>query len=212
MTRARPTTKYLAAAALVVMTAACDFGHGGGRTPAPAAGAPGACTTSPPRGGPPQPMPTTVDTLEQAYRCVLAHYYDHAALDDRGMLNGAVAGLTQELGKLGLDQPGLAGPGLTGNRDRDWKAFAAVYRRATDRLPADPAVRQRVAAATMNGMLHGLNDNHAYWSYPAFPPGYQPGDAYGLGLFTSPMSELLAVFPDEALPPVFVTSVIGGPA
>ncbi|MFL6076212.1 MAG: S41 family peptidase [Mycobacteriales bacterium] len=163
--------------------------------------------------GPPRPVtPTTVDTIGQAYRCLLDHYFDHAALDDRALLDGGYAGLTQELGRLGLDRSGATAPALTGDRDTDWAAFAAAYSRVVNRLPAAAAARQRVAAATMNGMVASLGDNHAHWRYPVFPPDYQPGQAYGLGLATSPDLDLMIAAPAEALPPLFVTVVYGGPA
>ena len=35
-----------------------------------------------------------------------------------------------------MDQPDATMPALTGNRDRDWAAFAAVYQKVTSQLPA----------------------------------------------------------------------------
>src|SRR6478735_4556347 len=102
---------------------------------------------------PPPLKPTTVTTIGQAYDCVFAHYYAGPVLDDRVLLAGAFAGFTQELDRLGLDRPDAAMPALTGNRDRDWAAFAAVYQKVTSQLPASPAQRQELAAATMTGMV-----------------------------------------------------------
>lgn len=60
---------------------------------------PAPCTTVTP---PPPPVtPTTVDTIGQAYFCVLDHYAK--AVDDRDMLMAAFAGLAQELERLGRD-------------------------------------------------------------------------------------------------------------
>ena len=53
----------------------------------------------------------------------------------------------------------------------------------TSQLPASPAQRQELAAATMTAMIASLDNNHAQWSYPAPPPGAVPGD---LGIMTSP--------------------------
>jgi carboxyl-terminal processing protease len=156
--------------------------------------------------------PTTAGTIEQAYYCVFAHYYNASALDDRTLLNGAFAGLTQELGRIGLDQADATAPALSGNRDQDWAAFAAAYQRVISHLPADATVRQAVAAATMTAMLNTLNDNHAGWQRPVIPPGYLPGDLYGVGVSTSPAGPLIGGAPAEALPPLFITSVLGGPA
>ena len=75
-----------------------------------------------------------------------------------------------------MDQPDAAMPALTGHRDQDWTAFAAVYQKVTSQLHASPDQRQELAAATMTGMIASLHDNHARWSYPAPPPGDMPGD------------------------------------
>ena len=107
---------------------------------------------------------------------MFAHYYAGPVLDDRVLLAAAFAGFTQELDRLGMDQPHATMPALTGNRDRDWTAFAAVYQKLASQLPASPDQRQELAAATMTSMIASLHDNHARWSYPAPPPGDVPGD------------------------------------
>ena len=106
-----------------------------------------------------------------------------------------------------MDQPDATMPALTGHRDRDWDAFAAVYQKVTSQLPASPAQRQELAAATMTGMVASLDNNHARWSYPAPPPGDVPGD---LGIMTSPAPPLADTAPHEALPPLFITAVAPG--
>ena len=138
---------------------------------------------------------------------MFAHYYAGPVLDDRVLLAGAFAGFTQELDRLGLDRPDAAMPALTGDRGRDWAAFAAVYQKVTGQLSASPAQRQELAAATMTGMVASLDNNHARWSYPAPPPGDVPG---GLGIMTSPAPPLADAAPQEALPPLFVTGVLPG--
>src|ERR1035438_6266608 len=106
-----------------------------------------------------------------------------------------------------MDQPDATMPALTGDRDSDWTAFAAVYRKVTSQLPASPAQRQELAAATMTAMGASLDNNHARWSYPAPPPGTVPGD---LGIMTSPAPPLAQIAPQEALPPLFITEVAPG--
>ncbi len=138
---------------------------------------------------------------------MFAHYYAGPVLDDQVLLAAAFAGFTQELDRLGMDQPDATMPALTGNRDRDWNAFAAVYQKVTSQLPANPAQRQELAAATMTGMIASLHDNHARWSYPAPSPGSVPGD---LGIMTSPGYLLADTAPQEALPPLFITAVAPG--
>jgi carboxyl-terminal processing protease len=202
------TRGWLAAAAacLVFLPDAAPAGR-----PAFAAPNPTSLCTAPT--GPPVPVtPTTVDTIGQAYRCLLDHYVTGPSLDDRVLLTGAFAGLAQELARRRLDRPDATAPALHGDRDGDWTAFRAAYRRLTDRLPADPQVRQAVAAATLTGLLAGLHDDHVGWIHPVLPPRYQPGQAYGLGFTTSPLTLVAATAPGVALPPLFIASVLGGPA
>jgi carboxyl-terminal processing protease len=191
-------------AALVL--AACSGGAGSPALARQVSGQPPPCSANPPPEAPPL-HPTTVTTIGQAYYCVFAHYYAGPVLDDRVLLAAAFAGFTQQLDRLGIDRPDATMPALTGNRDRDWTAFAAVYRKVTGQLPASPAQRQELAAATMTGMIASLHDNHAQWSYPAPPPGDVPGD---LGIMTSPAPPLADAAPQEALPPLFVTGVLPG--
>ena len=99
---------------------------------AQAASRPPAC--SQPNKQPPL-RPTTVTTIGQAYYCIFAHYYSGPVLDDRVLLAGAFGGFVVELDKLGVDQPDATMPALTGSRDRDWAAFAAVYRRVIRKVP-----------------------------------------------------------------------------
>jgi carboxyl-terminal processing protease len=169
-------------------------------------GQPPPCSANPPPEAPPL-HPTTVTTIGQAYYCVFAHYYAGPVLDDRVLLAAAFAGFTQELNRLGIDRPDATMPALTGNRDTDWTAFAAVYQKVTSQLPAGPDQRQQLATATLTGMIASLHDNHARWSYPAPPPGDVPGD---LGIMTSPAPPLADAAPQEALPPLFITAVLPG--
>ena len=76
-------------------------------------GQPPPCSPNPPPQAPPS-SPTTVTTIGQAYYCVFAHYYAGPVLDDRVLLAAAFAGFTQELDRLGMDQPDATMPALTG--------------------------------------------------------------------------------------------------
>lgn len=166
-----------------------------------------ACSPGPPEGGAP-PQVTTVTTIGQAYDCVFAHYYAGPGLDDRVLLAAAFAGFTQELDRLGMDRPDATMPALTGNRATDWTAFAAVYEKVTGQLPASPAQRQDLAAATMTAMIASLHDNHARWSYPS--PAAADGPGGPLGIMTSTAQPLADAAPQEALPPLFITAVPPG--
>jgi carboxyl-terminal processing protease len=208
-------TKWLVAAVpvglgIALTAAVVGQPHGGTAYAAQTAGSPPPCAVP---AAPPGPVtPTTIETIEQAYRCLSDHYVDGPTLDDRQLLAGAFAGFTQELARRGLDQPDATMPALAGDRDGDWVLFGAVYQLVTGHLPADPALRQALAAATMTGMLDDLHDNHVGWTYPVYPPGYQPGMAYGFGVNTTPFTGLAIDAPREALPPLFITTVLGGPA
>jgi carboxyl-terminal processing protease len=190
----------------VVVLAGCSAGPGGTAHALQRGAQPPPCSANPPPEAP-SLHPTTVTTIGQAYYCVFAHYYAGPVLDDRVLLAGAFAGFTQELDRFGLDRPDATMPALTGHRDTDWAGFAAVYQKVTGQLPASPAQRQELAAATITGMIASLDNNHARWSYPAPPPGDVPGD---LGIMTSPAPALADVAPGEALPPLFITAVAPG--
>jgi carboxyl-terminal processing protease len=130
---------------------------------------PPACAPPPPSSGPSAPQelkPTTINTIGQAYYCILDNYFSGPVLDARSLLVPAFAALTQELQRRDLDQPVATLPAFSGKRskiDDDWAAFSQVYEEIMARLPQDPAVLQAVAAATMQAMVKSLNDNHAQW-------------------------------------------------
>lgn len=201
-----PARAGLCCLAAVVVTAA-TVGAAGASGAAQVASTPPAC--SPSGQQLPPPGPTTVTTIGQAYHCIFARYYGGPVLDDRVLLTGAFAGLTEELDRLGVDQPDATMPALTGSRDGDWAAFAAVYSRVISKVPARDV--QQVAAAAMTDMVAALNDNHASWQYPSpSPSGATSGDTYGLGINTSPAPGLAKHAPGEALPPALVSSVDRG--
>jgi carboxyl-terminal processing protease len=206
----RPALFAAVAAVLVAGAAGCTqtarHVSGAASPGLPVTSGPPPCASQLPSAPPPS-SPTTVTTIGQAYYCVFAHYYAGPVLDDRGLLAAAFAGFTQELDRLGMDQPDATMPALTGNRGRDWAAFAAVYQKVTSQLRPSPAQRQALAAATLTAMIASLHDNHARWDYPAPPPGDVAGN---LGITTSPAPYVADIAPQEALPPLFVTAVAPG--
>jgi carboxyl-terminal processing protease len=170
----------------------------------PAVAGPAPCTLARSK---PSPKPTTITTLQQAYECIFAHYYGGPLLDDRTLLAGAFSAFTQELEGRGLDQLNATLPALTGNRQGDWNAFAKTYQAVLAALPDDAKLRQALAAATMNGIVASLNDNHASWTGPLISSGSTPRGTYGLGFETSPESGLVRRRPQAALPPLFVAQL-----
>ncbi|NUR24467.1 MAG: PDZ domain-containing protein [Catenulispora sp.] len=163
-----------------------------------------ACTPATP---PAPPLaPTTASTIAEAFTCIFDHYYDAPNLNERALLTSAFAAFTQELQRRGIDRPDATPPALTGRRDADLAAFTAVYRKVASELPADPAVRQAVAEATMHGLISALSQNHVDWlrtpSKTAAPLGMSVSGRNGAGN-TDP----------AAVGPLFVQSVqAGGPA
>ena len=133
---------------------------------------------------PPPSKPTSVTTIQQAYECILAHHYSGPILDHRALLTSAFANLTTELRRRGIDQAVATLPRLTGDRARDWSAFAKVYQAVVAALPADPHLGQALARVTIQAMVDTLRDNHnSYIFGPIQMPdffrlGFTP--AYGL--------------------------------
>ena len=176
---------------------------------------PAACS-APPNGvlQPPPLKPTTLTTIEQAYWCLFDHYVTGNTLDDRILLSGASSGLIQELLRRGIDQPSAMLPALTGNRQSDWQAFSRMYRQVSAALPQDTDLQQALAAATMQGMMQSLNNDHTRWIRQAPLPAsirnqFPNGADYGLGFTTSANSVTETALP-EAQPPLFLISVDPG--
>jgi carboxyl-terminal processing protease len=200
----RPAALLAALAATAAVITAAGVA-GAARASGSAASPPPCSLKGPPIG---TTKPTTVTTIGQAYSCIFGHYYAAATLDDRVLLAAAFAGLTQQLDRLGLDQPDATLPALTGNHDSDWTRFAAVYQRITGKLPARS--REQAAVATMYAMIAALNNNHSYWEHVHFWPGCHQGRCtrrYGLGLYTSPGPLQAKQDPGAALPPLYVNHV-----
>jgi carboxyl-terminal processing protease len=142
------------------------------------------------------------------------HYVTGKTLDDRILLNGASSGLIQELLRRGIDQPSAMLPALTGNRQSDWQAFSTMYRKVSAALPQDASLQQALAAATLQGMVQSLSNDHTRWVRQApFPANlrkqFPNGADYGLGLTISAASATGAALP-EAQPPLFLISVDPG--
>jgi carboxyl-terminal processing protease len=161
-----------------------------------------------PQSAPGAEKPTTIDVVEQAYFCILGNYYSGATLDARSLLIAGFIALTQELNRNGRDVPEATMPALKGDRRADWTAFEATFRKVTDQVPD---LHVKLAVATLEAMVAGLDDNHASWAHDVKGrhPDYYEGDGYGLGLQANvDGGRNLGV----ALPPLFVTTVQGGAA
>ncbi|RSM99577.1 peptidase [Nonomuraea sp. WAC 01424] len=151
-----------------------------------------AATAPPPESAP----PTSVNTLRQAYFCVLDNYYSGPAMDPKALLKSAFAAYTQDLMRRDADRADLRLPELTGNRDIDWAAFAKV-------LGAGDVSALRAA---ITAMVAGLHDNHAR----AVRPTPQPeGGPTGTGIVGISARQGQQLDP-AAKPPLFITSVLPG--
>lgn len=175
-----------------VLVAACSMS-----APASASATPGGgCTTStapPPQSAP----PTSVNTLRQAYFCVLDNYYSGPVMDPKALLKSAFAAYTQNLMRRGADRADLRLPALTGNRDTDWAAFAKVVG------AGDPAALR----AAITGMVAGLHDNHARWVRPT--PSREGGPT-GTGIVGASAQQGGSQLDPAARPPLFITRVLPG--
>jgi carboxyl-terminal processing protease len=201
----------MAAGLVLVLTVACTATPPPRTQPA-AATAGGSPVCAEPQGNPPPETPTTIDVVEQAYFCILANYYGGATLDARSLLIAGFAAFTRELNRGGRDLPEATMPALTGDRRADWAAFETAYRRVTSRLSHDTGLQGKLAAATLQAIVAGLGDDHARWTHGVKrPPDYYDGDQYGLGL-RADVGPQVSVAPGTALPPLFVTTVLGGSA
>jgi carboxyl-terminal processing protease len=196
---------------LAVAAATTGAGYSGAAPASAAALAPACQSPQPPL--PTQELPTTVETIGQAYFCVFANYYSGSTLDDQTLLTAAFEGLTEKLQELGLDRSYATMPALTGNHDTDWEAFAAVYQRIYNSLPSSAQLRQSVAEATMSAMLGSLNDDHVHWIWaPIEPPADQTKGLWGIGI-AGMSAQQGNVFPHAdpaAAPPDFITEVDPG--
>jgi carboxyl-terminal processing protease len=108
---------------------------------------------APPSGPGGQTTPTTLDVLGEVYRCILTNYFSGGVLDDRILLTGAFAGMTQELERRAIDLPFATLPALSGRRDADWAAFAAVAGRVLSAVPAEAGHPGTSSAALPTSLL-----------------------------------------------------------
>ena len=130
-------------------------------------------------------------------------------LDGQTLLASAFGGFVDELDQAGLGAHGAYLPALGGGRARDWGTFTIAYHDAEAQIGAGPALRQELARATLGAMVASLHDDHADWELPPPPEAPLP---YGFGLMTSPAPYIAANAPSEARAPLYITSVLGGPA
>ncbi|MBB2741232.1 UNVERIFIED_ORG: carboxyl-terminal processing protease [Microbispora rosea subsp. rosea] len=204
------TAKSMTAGLVLFLAVACTTTPP--RTEPAATTAGGSSVCAEPQGNPPPETPTTIDVVGQAYFCILANYYGRATLDARALLIAGFAAFTRELNRGGRDLPEATMPALTGDRHADWAAFEAAYRRVASRLPDDAGLQGKLAAATLQAIVAGLGDDHARWTHGVKrPQDYYDGDQYGLGLRANVGPQVRAD-PGTALPPLFITGVLGGPA
>jgi carboxyl-terminal processing protease len=205
--------RFLCALVLgLCVLSACDSGGAGKQSPTASATLTpraGSCEALDPTYTPPSPVSTTISTLEQAYWCLLDHYVTGKTLDDRVLLDGAFSALVQELLKRTLDQSRAMSPVLSGDRQADWAAFRTVYQQVSNALPHDANFQQDLAAATMQGMVQSLRDNHTTWR--ASPPAsvlkqFPTGFGYGLGITTSATAG--PSYLPEAQSPLYVVEVL----
>ncbi|MFC5835228.1 S41 family peptidase [Nonomuraea insulae] len=205
--RPKTVTAALAALALGLAVAACS-------APVPPRGEATAQTGSVcarPQGRTPKQTPTTIDVVEQAYFCILGNYYSGSKLDARVLLTAGFAALTRELDRGGRDVAESTMPALTGDRKADWNAFEAAFRKIAGKVPD---LDEKLAVVTLEAMVAGLGDDHAAWQHDPSPthPDLYDGDRYGLGLSASVSPLQLNGDPENTLPPLFVTAVLGGAA
>lgn len=148
-------------------------------------------TAPPPQSAP----PTSVNTLRQAYFCVLDNYYSGPVMDPKTLLQSAFAAYTQDLMRRGADRADLRLPALSGNRDTDWAAVARV-------LGGGDSAALRAA---ITGMVAGLHDNHARW----VQPDPSQGEPTGTGI-AGVSAEHGPQLDPAARPPLFITRVLPG--
>jgi carboxyl-terminal processing protease len=201
------TVNRTAAAVLALLLAAACTAP---TPPRGQAGTTGGTVCAPPPGVPEAETATTIDVIEQAYFCILGNYYSGATLDARSLLTAGFVALTQELNRDGRDLPEATMPALTGDRRADWTAFETAYRKIADQVPD---LRDKLAAVTLEAVVAALGDNHARWAHqPERPLDYYDGDGYGPGLEANVSASQVNEDPGVALPPLFVTGVLGGAA
>ena len=207
-TRRIVTMPWIVAAsvAVVVGTGLLAYAHASGAAPAATAAARCVAVPDDQQPTPTEPAPTTITTLKQAYHCILDHTFIGPVLDDRVLLAGAFTEFARELERRGIDQPTATLPKLTGNRTRDWTAFARTYQTVLAALPADADQKQALAEATMHGMIESLHENHTAWMRPNQGP---PADQVGLGIRISSSGRSPSDLRD-AVPPVYVQAVRAG--
>jgi carboxyl-terminal processing protease len=111
------------------------------------------------------PLPeraATVETVEQAYRCLLLHYVDRkTTLDHQVLLNGAWD-IFRQAGLPAADTAPLA---LTGDKEADWLVYQGRYNTLVQKYgrAIDTSLLARVA---IDGMARSLNDNHVAFLDP----------------------------------------------
>jgi carboxyl-terminal processing protease len=173
------------------------------------------CSSTPPswiQPGGGAPDPSSIQTIEQAYNCMLDTY--PAALDPRVLLQHAMIGLVSYLMQHHQDQPGAVLPALTGDRQADWQAFQRTYTAITAHLALN---QQGLVAAAIGEMANSLHDDHVhyvpYLPAPANGAGEaesQPGAQVGLGIHLPFHLPFSGTGLEYASPPLYIAGVDPG--
>jgi carboxyl-terminal processing protease len=147
---------------------------------------------------------TTIDTVEQGYKCVLANYVTGKTLDDRVLLQGAYSTVIDNLKQYGVPVQNVVPLKLTGNRTSDWLAFKRTFESINNGLPRVGLVQGAIAELSLLGMASALKDDHtsylpAQFIKPALAQ-LNDGPVPSLGLVTSPITNTVTT-------PVFITDV-----
>ncbi|GHO55743.1 S41 family peptidase [Ktedonobacter robiniae] len=144
-------------------------------------------------------------TIEQAYNCILDTY--PATVDNRRLLQYAMAGLVGYLVQQHQDQHNAVLPALTGNCQTDWQAFQKTYTTMTAHLSLS---QQSLVGAAIKEMVNGLHDNHAHYipfsNLNTRGSASQPNTQMGLGIVLPFDPDQLA----DAAPPLYMLSVDPG--
>jgi carboxyl-terminal processing protease len=176
----------------------------------PSIDAPPACGSAAPAAN----ATTSLNTVAEAFACVLDRYPYGPAIDDRMLLRGAMAGMVTYLAKQGLDQTNAILPALTGNREADWRTFARSYAAIAERLPEGPIPAQHgLASAAIAGLVGSLHDNHANYVPPSASNGGKGSTPPTiLGIRTSYVASFSRTPRTPNRPPLFILEVGRGTA
>jgi carboxyl-terminal processing protease len=189
--------------AIVAGLIAAGFVYLAWRAAPPTVSGTASCGSTPPSWTQPgggAPAPSSIQTIEQAYNCILDTYPATSALDHRSLLQHAMIGLVNYLIQQQQDKPGAVLPALTGDRLADWQAFQRTYTAITAHLALN---QQELIAAAIREMVNSLHDDHAHYS-PTL--AFQSSPQLGLGIHL-PFNSIRLEY---ASPPLYIAGVDPG--